>query len=90
MSFDPISPTRTMAIAKIIRNAELPDEYSQRLVRDFCVFFGANNPEFDKKRFVSVCSGNNYRSVGWQRLLEFDTIKYLDEVWDGINKRKYS
>ena len=87
MAVDPISNMRAAAIAKCIRNAEIPTEYVTPLVRDLCVLFKANNVDFDQKRFIAICAGMSYKDKGWTTMKEFNTIKYLDEVWDGINKR---
>ena len=76
-----------VAIAKCIRNAELEPEQRARLMRDLCVFFKENNPVgFDQKRFNNICIGMNIKDSAFKNMSEFDTIKYLDEVWNELKK----
>ena len=84
-----ISQSLHIAIAKCIRNAEIPDEARSRLIRDLCVLFEVNNPVgFVKDRFVAVRAGMDYRNDIFKKLKFFDTVKYLDEVWQWIKAQK--
>lgn len=46
--------TEYLAIAKIIRNAELPEDIKKKLVKDFSVFLELTTLHFDKKSFMHV------------------------------------
>lgn len=88
MSVFVISRSSHVAIAKCIRNAEIPVEPRSRLIRDLCVFFSENNPVgFDQKRFVNICVGLDYKDAAFTNLAIFDKLKYLDEVWDVIKSK---
>lgn len=76
-----------VAIAKCIRNAEIPPKYRSSLIRDLCVFFKENNPVgFDQKRFINICIGMDIKDSAFTKMNEFSTMKYLDEVWNAHNK----
>lgn len=48
------------AVAAILAEAAIPAETRAALVAAFCEVFKANNPRFDRARFVAACEPSNY------------------------------
>jgi hypothetical protein len=89
MSISRISRGYHLAIAKCVRNARIPEEPRTRLIRDLCVLMKDNNPvAFDQNRFIGVCLGHQVEDSSFKMLNSFDTLKYLDEVYEYVNKAK--
>lgn len=83
-----ISRSHHVAIAKCIRNAEVPEPHRTSLLRDLCVLFEQDNPHFDSNRFLAIAHGGNVKDAAFVNWKEFDTFKYLDSVWEKLNETK--
>jgi hypothetical protein len=81
MPYNPTSHSVHTALAKCVRNAEIPEPHLSSLLRDLCVLFETDNPiHFDRQRFIYIANGGILKEPAYSRWKYFSVMKYLDEV----------